>query len=103
VKLFDKNRYVVRFISYLLILIGFGVVFPLLAIIVLIATIIRTVYEEMLLGRILLEAKQKNISWCEETLKIDCQGFLQPMRYALPVIIPIATLLYSYLLFDIWG
>jgi hypothetical protein len=52
--LFDKNRYVIRMNSYLLILVAYGAVFPPLAIIVTVAIYLRTGYEEVLIGGFLI-------------------------------------------------
>jgi Leucine-rich repeat (LRR) protein len=97
--LFDKNRYVIRMISYLLILVAYGAIFPPLAIIVFLSVILRTVYEEILMGRLLFTFPQRT----ERRLLNDCQGMMTPMKYCLAIIIPISTLLYSYLIFDSFG
>jgi hypothetical protein len=97
--LFDKNRYVIRMISYLLILVAYGAIFPPLAIIVFLSVILRTVYEEILMGRLLFTFPQRT----ERRLQNDCQGMMTPMKYCLAIIIPISTLLYSYLIFDSFG
>jgi hypothetical protein len=101
--LFEKNRYAVRFNSYLLLLVAYGAIFPPLAIIICISIIFRSIYEEVIIGRLLFASHQKNLIWCEKKLQADCQGMMTPMKYSLAIIIPIATLLYSYLIFDTFG
>jgi Leucine-rich repeat (LRR) protein len=102
-QLFNKNRYVVRFNSYLLILVAYGAVFPPLALIVCFSVILQTIWQEIIIGRLLYKSQSKQISWYENQLKIDCAGMMDPIKYSLAVLIPISALLFSYLIFDTFG
>jgi hypothetical protein len=98
---FNQNRYVVKFISAFLIIVSYGTVFPPLAIIGTISVIFRTIYEETVLGRVLYEASEKRcFEYYEKQLQKDCKGIVHPIRYCLVIILPISTLLFSYLIFD---
>jgi hypothetical protein len=98
---FNKDRYTVKFISSFLIIVAYGTVFPPLAIIGTVSVILRTIYEETVLGRVLYEANQKKcFEIYEKQLQKDCKGIIHPIRYCLVIILPIATLLFSYLIFD---
>jgi Leucine-rich repeat (LRR) protein len=98
---FNKNRYTVKFISAFLIIVAYGSVFPPLAIIGTISVILRTIYEETVLGRVLYEANEKRcFEFYEKQLQKDCKGIVHPIRYCLVIILPISTLLFSYLIFD---
>ena len=107
--LFDRNRYAVRFNSYFLVLVAYGAIFPPLALLVVISLLLRTAYEETLLGRTLLmltaaaeldeAARQRAL----EQLRRDCRGLMSPMKYSLVIVVPIATILFSYLIFDSFG
>jgi hypothetical protein len=104
-KLFNKYHCVVRLNSYFLILVAYGAVFPPLAFILCFAVIGRTIYEEILLGRWLSYRHefQYDSQWIEKQLKDNCHGIMIPMKYSLLIIIPISSLLYSYLIFDSFG
>jgi Leucine-rich repeat (LRR) protein len=98
---FNKNRYTVKFISALLIIVAYGTVFPPLAIIGTLSVIFRTIYEETVLGRVLYEANEKRcFQYYEKQLQKDCKGIVHPIRYCLVIILPISTFLFSYLIFD---
>jgi hypothetical protein len=105
--IFDKNRYVVRFNSYLLILIAYGSIFPPLALIVCISICLQSIWQEMIFGRYLYEhtlrIHRQQSSILEDQLKKDCLNMMEPMKYSLVVLIPISCLLFSYLLFDTFG
>jgi hypothetical protein len=98
---FNKDRYTVKFISSFLIIVAYGTVFPPLAIIGTVAVILRTIYEETVLGRVLYEANEKKcFEFYEKQLQKDFKGIIHPIRYSLVIILPISTLLFSYLIFD---
>jgi hypothetical protein len=98
---FYKNRYAVKFMSALLIIVAYGTVFPPLAVIGTLSVILRTIYEETVLGRVLFEAKENRyFEFYERQLQKDCKGIVHPIRYCLVIILPISTLLFSYLIFD---
>jgi Leucine-rich repeat (LRR) protein len=98
---FNQNRYTVKFISAFLIIFAYGTVFPPLAIIGTLSVIFRTIYEETVLGRVLYETNEKRcFEFYEKQLQKDCKGIVHPIRYCLVIILPISTLLFSYLIFD---
>jgi hypothetical protein len=98
---FNKGHYALRFSSYLLVLIAFGAVFPPLAVISYLAVVFRSLYCETLVGRTLFCARSSTT--IEMQLKKECRGLMNPMKYALSIIIPITSLLFSYLIFDSFG
>jgi hypothetical protein len=102
--LFAKNQYTVRFNYYLLILIAYGAVFPPLAFIVCVGIILRTVYEEIVIGKLLCRANENVAdSWIKSKLDEDCRNIMYPMKYCLTVSVPISVILYSFLVFDTYG
>ncbi len=103
--LFHKHRYVVRFHSYLLVLLIYGIVFPPLALIGFISIVVRTLFEEVIFGHLLeLSRRQRFIHHeIEKKLNKDCQGLLDSMEYFLLICIPIPLLIYSFLIFDTFG
>jgi hypothetical protein len=101
VPFFNQNRFTVKFISAFLIIFAYGTVFPPLAIIGTLSVISRTIYEETVLGRVLYQANEKRcFEYYERQLQKDCKGIVHPIRYCLVIILPISTLLFSYLIFD---
>lgn len=101
--LFDKNLYIVRFTSSLLILLAYGAIFPPLAILVCIGTYLRTTYEEIRIGQILYQSYARNDKSKEIQLEEECKDLTIPVRYSLAIIIPISSFLFGYLIFDTFG
>jgi hypothetical protein len=107
--LFDKDHYVVRFNFYLLILIAYGTVFPPLALIVSVGIILRTFYEEIVIGKLLYKARNggdgsnEDYSWIKTKLNENCKDMISPMKYSLIMTIPISVIMYSFLIFDTFG
>lgn len=100
----DKNEYTVGFSSYILLLVTFGAVFPPIAVIICVSIILKTLYEEVRVGRLLTKAFQSRKKFLViEELKKQTSGMITTMKYSLMITFPISTLLYSYLLFDIMG
>jgi hypothetical protein len=107
--LFDKNHYLIRCNSTLLILVAYGAFFPPLAMIACFAIILRSFYEEVLIGRYLykqsLSDSSSNINGGngERKADLDCSGMLESIRHSLRNIIVVSIVLYAYLIFDIFG
>lgn len=101
--LFDKNRLAVKLNSALVIMISFGALFPPLALIVCVTIITVTIYEEIVIGRLLFESERLGYAWYKKQLERDCFGIALSLKYSLWYFIPVASILYSYIIFDTWG
>jgi hypothetical protein len=104
--LFDRNRYMIRFTSYMLILIAYGTIFPPLALIICLCIYFRAYYEEVKIGKLLVyDAAPSNQLKGQLELKLmkDCEGLMNSVYSTLLMILPISMLLFSYLLFDTFG
>jgi hypothetical protein len=103
-ELFARNQYTIRLNYYLLILIAYGAVFPPLAFIVFAGIVSRTLYEEIVIGKLLYRAKENVAdSWIKSKLDVDCQNIMYPMKYCLTISVPVSVVLYSFLVFDTYG
>ncbi len=103
--LFHKHRYMVRFNSYLLIMMIYGPVFPPVALIGFVSIITRTLLEEVLFGHI-LELSKKGTHFKDEVerkLSNDCSELTESMESLLYIVLPIPTIIYCYLVFDTFG
>jgi Leucine-rich repeat (LRR) protein len=81
--LFDKNRIIVRITAYLMVIMTFGVLFPPLAFILCFTVISLTLYEEMVIGRILYESEKLNYSWYKKQIDRNCSGISNGLEYSL--------------------
>jgi Leucine-rich repeat (LRR) protein len=101
--LFSKLKICTKVTSYLAILLVFGGIFPPLAIIGLISLITMTWYEEMVLGRILLESGQLGYDWYVTQLAKDSEDMSSSLRVSIGPIVVIASMFFAYLIFDTWS
>jgi hypothetical protein len=101
--LFDKHRFVVRCISFLALLVSFGVVFPPLAAVIVCAICYYSLCEQWNIGRLLFEAEERGYSWYLHKLADDLTGTVEFFVPALLPMMMIASLLFSAILFDTFG
>jgi Leucine-rich repeat (LRR) protein/uncharacterized membrane protein len=99
--LFNKTRYVVKMNAYLAILITYGSVYPPLAFIICCSIYLISWKEEIIVGRLLFEADRLKYVWYEKQLFLDCMGIMNPTRYTLALVIPVASALFACLIFDV--
>jgi hypothetical protein len=101
--LFQRDRYVVRVIGLLAVLISFGVVFPPLGVMVALAIISITYFEQLVIGRILCESKRLGYEWYRMKMEIDVKGMGERIRAAIFPMVMTASLLFGALVFDTIG
>eukprot|EP01040_Poterioochromonas_malhamensis_P005021 gene5021-5384_t len=101
--LFDKNRLAVRLNAYLVVMLSFGALFPPLALIVCVTIFTVTIYEEIVIGRLLYESERLGYVWYKRQLEKDCSGIEDSLKYTLWSLIPVSSALYAYIIFDTWG
>jgi hypothetical protein len=101
--LFQRDRYVVRVIGLLAVLISFGVVFPPLGVMVAFAIISITYFEQLVIGRILCESKRLGYEWYRMKMEIDVKGMGEAINAAIFPMVMTASLLFGALVFDTIG
>jgi Leucine-rich repeat (LRR) protein len=101
--LFDKNRIIVRLTAYLVVFMSFGVLFPPLAFITCLTAFSLTLYEEMVIGRILYESEKFNFPWYKKQIDRNCSGISNSLKYSLWTLVPVSCFLYAYIIFDTFG
>jgi hypothetical protein len=101
--IFNKNRLSVRINSYLIVMMSFGALFPPLALIICVSIIIVTIYEEIVIGRLLMESERLGFSWYRKQLEKDCYGMGDTLKYTLWSLVPVSSLVYAHIIFDTWG
>jgi hypothetical protein len=101
--IFNKNRLSVRINSYLIVMMSFGVLFPPLALIICVSINIVTIYEEIVIGRLLMESERLGFSWYRKQLEKDCYGMGDTLKYTLWSLVPVSSLVYAHIIFDTWG
>jgi hypothetical protein len=105
VAVFDANNFVISLITYLGILLTFGVVFPPLAV-VMCATMLSVAWQTKLsLGRFLHFAREQGAPQLAEALDRDCKGAvsLVLLRASIFLIMCFACCFYALFLFDTLG
>jgi hypothetical protein len=102
-RIFDKNRFIVQVTSFLAILFSFGVLFPPLMIVLALAIISVSLFEQWNIGDILSRSQQLGFHWYWYKLAVDLEGIGGTF---LTVILPmtmVSCLLFAFLLFDTFG
>jgi hypothetical protein len=101
--LFDKNRLSVRIASYLMVFCTFGVLFPPIAVVICLSVFSITIYEEIIVGRLLYKSFQLKYFWYKTQLQKNCYGIVNSLKYNLWSVVPVTSILYAYILFDTWS
>ena len=103
--LLDRDKYITRFSTFLLIFTAYGLIFPPLAMIAWSSILLRLLFEEIVMGRILYHDgdNEKLVSSLEERVSKNCEGMNQYMRYGIVSILPISLILFGFLTIDIFG
>jgi hypothetical protein len=99
----EKDKLVVKLSAYLAIVLTFGMLFPPLACIGSIAVFVVTYYEELVIGRLLFMAKEQGFSWYRVITERDCSDIVSSWHAVVWLIVPLAAVAYSYVLFDTIG
>lgn len=84
----------------MLVLMTFGVAFPPLMVVILVAVVIRTFTMQLLVGRVLQLSNNQQIN---ETLRAECSQLRCLYMNSIWVIVPVVTLFYAFILFDTLG
>jgi Leucine-rich repeat (LRR) protein len=103
--LFDANIYIVTQITYLGILVTFGVVFPPLAVAMCVTMLSVAWQGKLLVGRFLFNARQDGAQYLVDLIEQECKGAvsMEKLRLSLFIIICYACSFYAMFLFDTLG
>jgi Leucine-rich repeat (LRR) protein len=102
---FNKLHFSIQFHSYFAVLITFGALFPPLAVIACFSIFSFSLFEEIMIGRLLLETKKKGpqYEWYEKQINKECRDIERSNNETLWSILFVSSCLYGYILFDIVG
>jgi hypothetical protein len=103
--IFSKLKLSLQINSYLAIFVSFGVLFPPLALIVLLSILFATYFEELCLGYVLCESRKLGYAWYEKQINRDCEGVDRSLHLTLwsTFSLTCACALYAYIIFDTMG
>ena len=76
--IFSRDKYIIRFSSFLIIFVAYGIIFPPLAIIAWSAISLRLLFEEIVIGRVLFYGQGDAL--LEESLSRNCEDINHYMR-----------------------
>jgi Leucine-rich repeat (LRR) protein len=102
---FDANNFIVTLITYLGILLTFGVVFPLLAVVMCVAILSVTWQTKLEVGRYMHRAKEKRATHLIGTIENECKNAVsfKKLRRGLYIIICFCCGFYALFLYDMLG
>jgi hypothetical protein len=101
--LFDKNRLTVRLSSYFVVFLTYGLLFPPLAIIICFTVFSITIYEEIIIGRLLWESARLKFPWYKKQLERNSRDIVSAFKYMIWTVIPISSIMFAFIIFDTWG
>jgi hypothetical protein len=101
--IFNRNRFVVRVVGFLALLISFGVVFPPLGVVMALAIVSISYFEQLDIGRILHESGELGYGWYREKLGYAVSGMVESVMTIVFPMTMVASLLFGTLVFDTIG
>jgi hypothetical protein len=102
-RLLCTDRLIVRYSSYLAILLAFGVLFPPLALIAAVSIYSITYFEQYAISRLLVESQSLGYQWYQERIMKECKHIAEAWFDTLKIIIPFASFSYAFVVFDTLG
>jgi hypothetical protein len=102
-RLLANDRLVVRFSSYLAILLAFGVLFPPLAVVAVVSVYAITYFEQFAISRLLVKSKALGYTWYQEKIMKECEYIAESWFDTLKIILPFASFSYAFVVFDTLG
>jgi hypothetical protein len=102
-KLLQNDRLVVRFSSYLSILLVYGVLFPPLAVVAVISIFSITYFEQFAISKLLMESKVLGYTWYQDKILKECEYIAESWFDTLKIILPFASFSYAFVVFDTLG
>lgn len=103
VNIFEREKLGVRVVNYLAIIISFGTIYPPISVLGCISLCIFTYSEQYILGYLLCVADSMGLKWYRDELGRQCAGIEELFRLTVWQIIPFASVVLGYLVFDTYG
>ena len=100
---FEKQRFVVRLMSLLSVLLTFGLLFPPLGLLQCAALYCYIYYEQLVLGRLLCQARDRGIGYVRCIVEHECSGVARPIVQSVSAIGLFACAIFSFFVFDTLG
>jgi predicted nucleic acid-binding Zn-ribbon protein len=101
--IFNREKFIVKVTNYLAILITFGLIFPLLALILFFSLYLLTYYEQIILTNFMLNIKRLFTIKYSNSFRLHSK-YVQHIFYrSLWILLSFATIIYAFLLFDTIG
>lgn len=102
-KIFHRDKLVVRYSTYLAVLLSFGIPFPPLAIIIIVATYFTSYFEQFTIGKLLYDAHQAGYQWYMTLIEKESEGMASIWYDVLWIVLPFPSFIYGFLIFDTMG
>lgn len=103
-QLFRKDRFILRIVGRLAVFWTFGVVFPPLAVVILLTVYVDTYFNEILIGRYLTKVKESDLGSWMRLLGADVRGSDKMLAISmLNFVLPFTGIFYGFFLIDIYG
>eukprot|EP01031_Cornospumella_fuschlensis_P046621 gene46621-57090_t len=103
VLLFHRGKFSVKIVSYLAIIVAFGTIFPPLAMIGCVSTIVIVLVEQFLIGACIANADRNQWFSYRTLLSAQCTGTVDLFNTSVWQIMPFVCLVMGYLIFDTMG
>ncbi|RYH20050.1 hypothetical protein EON65_24775 [archaeon] len=103
VLLFHRGKFSVKIVSYLAIIVAFGTIFPPLAMIGCVSTIVILIVEQFLIGTCIANADRNGWYAYRTLLSAQCVGTVDLFNTSVWQIMPFVCLVLGYLIFDTMG
>jgi hypothetical protein len=102
---FDPNAILISLLTFLCLLLTFGVMFPPLAVAILVTVYVFATFEKLKIGRFVSLALEKNSLKYLDIMRVESQGVgsVRKLREALWLLATFAILFYTLFLFDTLG
>jgi hypothetical protein len=101
--IFSKAKITIQINSYLTIMISFGALFPPLAFLACFTILVVTLYEEIVLGRLLTIVRANKLIYYEMKINQECYHIEEGINLTLWSTLFVSCCLYSYIIFDTMG
>lgn len=102
-RLFAREKSVVKMINYLAIIIAFGTIYPPITVLGCLTLFAVTYTEQYMLGHMLCAADVLGLKWYRDELGRQCVGIEHLFRLTVWQVIPFAVMVLGYLIFDTFG
>jgi hypothetical protein len=101
--IYNKHSLVVQLNNALMIMLAFGLFFPPLAIIIFLAIGFSTFFDEIMLGKLLLDAKSLGFIWYQAQVELECDNVADVFHTSIWIALCLSSFMGGYIVFDTLG